>query len=90
MFIGRAKELGFTLAAVKALLALQDDPAATRADVRELTDKKAAKVDEQLRQLTEKRRALARLRESCEGDGSARECPVLQAIAGIASPPDGG
>lgn len=48
-FIGRAKELGFTLAEVKALLALLDDPAATRADVRELTDRKAADVDEQLR-----------------------------------------
>ncbi len=88
-FIGRAKVLGFTLAEVKGLLALYDDPAATRADVRELTDRKAAEVEEQVRQLAEKRRALARLRESCEGDGPARECPILKAIAGTAGPPAG-
>lgn len=82
-FIGRGKESGFTLAEVKALLALHDDPA----DVRELTDRKAAEVDEPLRQLGETRRALARLRETCVGDGPARGCPILQAIAGPSDPP---
>lgn len=86
-FIGRAKELGFTLAEVKGLLALYDSPTATRVDVRELTDRKTAAVEQQIRQLTAKRRALARLRRSCQGDGPARECPILQAIAGTPSPP---
>lgn len=81
-FVLRAKELGFTLREIKGLLALYDDPAATRADVRSQADAKLAEVEQELLTLREKQSALARLRAACEGDGPAQGCPILRVIAG--------
>src|SRR5688572_6021621 len=44
-FIRRAKELGFTLREIKALLALRLDDSASRADVREQAKAKVADIE---------------------------------------------
>ena len=93
-FVLRAKDLGFTLREIKGLLALHDDPSATRADVREQADSKLTTVEQELLTLHERHAALSRLRAGCEGAGPARDCPILRAIVGPGEagglPPVGG
>ena len=81
-FIARAKELLFTLDEIKHLLAIHDDPAGTRAEVRTWADRKAEELDRQAQTLLAAREALARLRAACVGDGPASGCPILLALAG--------
>jgi MerR family copper efflux transcriptional regulator len=80
-FIGRAKELGFTLAQVGELLQLRDDPDATTGDVRELT---AAKIEDLQARITDLQRmqaALEAMLASCTCDGPTAQCAILEAIA---------
>lgn len=81
-FILRAKDHGFTLREIKAILDIHDSHTATRADVRGVIEGKIAAVETQIRQLREYEGALERLRGLCEGDGPATECPILQALSG--------
>jgi len=76
-FIARAKELLFTLDEIKHLLAIHDDPAGTRAEVRAWTDQKAEVIDRQAQALLAAREALARLRGRASGTArraAARSC----------------
>src|SRR5262245_59371689 len=70
-FIRRAKQLGFTLKEVGELLALRDDPDATRADVRQRAEAKLADVEARIRDLAAMREALLRLTAACQGQGPA-------------------
>jgi len=76
-FIGRAKQLGFTLTEIRELLgAGRPGPAA---DVLAAARDKLAKVDTELEQLATRRARLARLVESCEA-GTA-DCVTLDVPA---------
>ena len=80
-FIRRAKELGFTLKEVRELLALRDDPDASRADVRQRAEDKVADIEARVRDLLRMRDALLRLTAACHGDGPATDgCPILEAL----------
>ncbi len=81
-FILRAKDHGFTLREIKAILAIHDSHTATRADVRGVIEDKIAAVESQIRQLRECEDSLERLRKLCEGDGPASECLILKALSG--------
>ena len=81
-FILRAKDHGFTLKEIKAILDIHDSHTATRADVREVIEEKIAAVERQIRQLREYEGALERLRGLCDGDGPASGCPILKALSG--------
>jgi Hg(II)-responsive transcriptional regulator len=81
-FIRRAKQLGFTLKEIKALLALRDDDSATRADVREQATAKITDIEAKIRDLRRMRDALAVLTATCHGDGPATGCPILEALNG--------
>lgn len=85
-FILRAKDHGFTLKEIKAILDIHDSHTATRADVRGMIEGKIAAVETQIRQLREYEGALERLRGLCEGDGPATECPILKALSGALIP----
>jgi MerR family copper efflux transcriptional regulator len=76
-FIRKAQAAGFTLSEIRELLELRDDPDATRGDVRSRSAAKIAEIDQKIRDLQEMREALARLIESCEGEGNAKSCPIL-------------
>ena len=79
-FIRRAKQLGFTLKEIKSLLALRATTLATRADVRSEANEKLRDIDEKIQDLTNMRSALQKLVNSCHGKGSARTCPILEAL----------
>ena len=79
-FIKRAKELGFSLREVQELLRLRDSRGASCAEVRAAARTKVEDIDRKMVSLRAVRRALGVLLESCTSDGSARECPILEAI----------
>ena len=80
-FIRRAKQLGFTLNEIKELLALDGDPAATRAEVKAAALSKIADIESRIRDLQRMRSALASLTSQCHGDDElATHCPILEAL----------
>ena len=81
-FIRRAKDLGFTLAEVKELIALSDDPQATRADLRSRAVAKIADIEGRVRDLLRIKGALETLTASCDGHGGLAGCPILHALDG--------
>ena len=81
-FIRRAKELGFTLKEIKGLLALRFDGSAKRSDVRRQARAKIEDIEEKVRDLQRMRDALLRLLDTCHGEGPAKGCPILEALAG--------
>jgi len=80
VFIRRAKELGFTLAEVRELLALFDDPDTGCAEVRAQAEEKLADIGDRLRDLRRIQRALTDLTRACTGEGPTSGCPIFQAL----------
>jgi DNA-binding transcriptional MerR regulator len=81
-FVRRAQQLGFTLAEIKDLLALWEDPSAGRADVRARAEAKIAVVRAKIRDLEGVLTRLVHLRDACDGAGPAAGCPILSALDG--------
>jgi MerR family mercuric resistance operon transcriptional regulator len=79
-FVKRAKELGFSLKEIKELLDLRLDPATTCADVRSRAAAKISAIEEKIESLRRMQQALKTLTATCNGKGSARECPILDAL----------
>ncbi len=79
-FIQRAKALGFSLGEIKELMWLRADPDSTSGDFKERAQRKIEQIDEKIAELERFRKALAKLAATCPGNGSAEECPILQAL----------
>lgn len=79
-FIRRAQEIGFSLAEIAELLDLRVDPRTDCADVRDRALSKLAEVESKIRDLERMRATLSDLADSCIGSGTARECPILDAL----------
>jgi MerR family transcriptional regulator, copper efflux regulator len=79
-FLRRARALGFGIEECRALLALYADPTRASAQVKDLARDHLARVDAQLRELTELRATLGALVASCAGDGRP-DCPILADLA---------
>ncbi len=79
-FIRRAKELGFSLKEISELLSLETAAEATAADVRKLAETKLADIEERIRALQRRRRALRKATESCTGQGPTSGCSILQTL----------
>jgi DNA-binding transcriptional MerR regulator len=80
-FIKHARELGFSLDAVRELLSLADDPARLCSDVDALARAHLEQVEVKLAQLSALRLELARLVAECRGGRSIAECQILRALA---------
>jgi MerR family copper efflux transcriptional regulator len=79
-FIKRAKELGFSLNEIKSLLALSQDPDASKADIKARTEKKAEDIKQKIHDLSRILKAIEHLVDLCDGHGSAKECPILMSL----------
>ena len=77
-FIKRAQELGFSLAEIESLLALEDGT--RRAEVRRIAEARLAEIRARLADLRRMESALAHLLERCRHGGSAK-CPIIEALA---------
>ncbi len=81
-FIRRAKELGFSLAEIRGLLALSSDRERGVAGVRERAASRLAEVERRIRELRRVQRGLKQLVEACPGHGALDDCPILSTLAG--------
>ncbi|MCB4824698.1 MerR family transcriptional regulator [Roseicella aerolata] len=78
-FIRRARDLGFSLAQVRALLDLADQRERSCAAVDAIAREHLAEVDRKLAGLAALRRELALLIEQCR-HGTVAECRILEAL----------
>lgn len=80
-FIHRARDLGFPVKDVSALLALWRDRSRSSAQVKELALKHVADIDVKIEELKSIRRTLMDLASRCQGDDRP-DCPILDDLAG--------
>lgn len=81
-FIRRARDMGFSLEQIRALLSLWQDRGRASADVKRLAQSHIDELDGRIRELTEMRNMLTSLAETtCQGD-ERPDCPI---IAGLES-----
>jgi Cu(I)-responsive transcriptional regulator len=78
-FIRRARDLGFSLDQVRALLNLASDHGRDCGSVDELASGHLAEIDRKIADLAALRRELAMLLTSCRG-GTVSECRILEAF----------
>ena len=78
-FIKRAQQLGFTLAEVKNLLALDDGQSCGKAQ--SLAAKKLATVEARIADLNRMRRTLKNLIAECGAAGGRVRCPIIETLA---------
>ena len=79
-FVRHARELGFDLAAVRALLALQEQPEASCEDASRIAQAQLAEVESRIARLLSLREELSRMVGECSR-GVVAECRVIEALA---------
>ena len=80
-FVNRARELGFSLAAIADLLRLADHPRDPCDAVDALLAAQLAAVEKRMRQLAELETRLKRLQDACNGQHAMHECGILAALS---------
>ncbi|MBA1245612.1 Cu(I)-responsive transcriptional regulator [Pseudomonas japonica] len=78
-FIKRARDLGFSLDAVGALLALKRDPGRASADVQTVARRHINELDERIGSLIALRDSLRALADQCQGN-AAPQCAILDRL----------
>lgn len=78
-FIRRARDLGFTLDQVRALLSLSDDQGRDCAGIDRIATEHLQEVDRKLCDLSALRRELKAVIESCDG-GTVAECRIVETL----------
>ncbi|MCB1741189.1 MAG: Cu(I)-responsive transcriptional regulator [Gammaproteobacteria bacterium] len=84
-FVKRARDLGFATADCRRLLDLYENRDRASKDVRGLALERMEEIDRKIAALTQMRRTLAHLVDSCSGD-SRPDCPILEDLAGRPGP----
>lgn len=79
-FIKRARELGFSLARIKTLLALWEDRGRKSSDVRKLARQYIAELETDIEKLQSIRDELAHLANACAGNHRP-DCPILDDLS---------
>jgi DNA-binding transcriptional MerR regulator len=79
-FIRHARELGFEIDAIRALLALQDEPDQSCASADQIARARLVEVEQRIASLTALRAELQRMVTSCS-HGRVDQCRVIEALA---------
>ncbi|MGK6356686.1 MerR family transcriptional regulator [Sphingomonas sp. DT-207] len=79
-FVRRARDLGFSLDQVRALLSLSDDRTRDCAEIDRIAEAHLQEVDRKLADLTALRRELKAVIDSCDG-GSVADCRIIETLA---------
>jgi Cu(I)-responsive transcriptional regulator len=82
-FIRRARNLGFPMKQVEALLALWTDPHRASAEVKRLAQGHAADLEAKIAEMQAMQRTLIDLAQHCRGN-QRPDCPILDDLAGRA------
>jgi len=85
-FIGRSRDLGFSVDEIGRLLELWHDRSRASADVKALALDRARELKRKEKALHEMRRSLEHLAASCHGD-ERPECPILGGLEGSPARP---
>ena len=80
-FIAKARGVGFSLAQIGELLALQDNPHRKSCEVKALANMHIELLSNKIKELEEMKTALGAWRDACRGDDMP-ECPILQGLGG--------
>jgi MerR family transcriptional regulator, copper efflux regulator len=80
-FIRRARDLGFSLKEIQALLGLWNNRRRASADVKRLATRHVADLDAKIAEMQAMRRTLVDLAHHCHGDHRP-DCPILDDLAG--------
>ncbi|MSU90335.1 Cu(I)-responsive transcriptional regulator [Rhodobacteraceae bacterium 2CG4] len=78
-FVGRARDLGFQVKQIAALLDLWRDQSRSSADVKSLALAHVADLEQRRRQLDEMIAAIGHLAHNCHG-GDRPDCPILTTL----------
>lgn len=78
-FIRRARDLGFSIEQVRALVDLSDDRARDCTTVDQIASEHLREVDRKIADLTALRRELSAVIASC-GGGTVAECRIIEAL----------
>jgi MerR family copper efflux transcriptional regulator len=80
-FVRRARDMGFSMKEIEALLGLWNDRRRASSEVKRLATKHIADLDQKIAELQAMRRSLAELSRHCHGDHRP-DCPILEDLAG--------
>lgn len=80
-FVRRARDLGFSIRQIDALLGLWRNRRRSSADVRHVARQHIDELDAKILELQGMRRTLEQLVQHCHGDGRP-DCPILDDLAG--------
>ncbi|MGD9894396.1 MAG: Cu(I)-responsive transcriptional regulator [Lautropia sp.] len=78
-FIGRARDLGFSVTEIADLLGLWNDKSRRSADVKRLAQQHIAELDRRMEDLQQMAQTLRALVRSCAGDHRP-DCPILEEL----------
>ena len=79
-FVQRARALGFSLDECRSLLSLYLDRHRASADVKRLAKQRREEIDRRIAELSELKKLLDTLIESCSGD-ERPDCPILDSLS---------
>jgi MerR family copper efflux transcriptional regulator len=79
-FIRRTKELGFTLAEIRELLALWFDANTRCEHIRERAKLKITEIEDKILSLRKMKRSLKKVVSECESQDALGECPLLEGL----------
>ncbi|MBN9304450.1 MAG: MerR family transcriptional regulator [Devosia sp. 67-54] len=80
-FIRHARELGFDVGAIKALLSLQDHPEQSCSEADAIARSRLVEVRERISRLRALERELERMADHCEHTGTVAACHVIETLA---------
>lgn len=80
-FIKHARDLGFSIEAIVALIDLQDHPDRSCQQANQIASAQLADVRDRITKLQSLEAELSRIVEHCSGDGAAGRCYVLNSLA---------
>lgn len=80
-FIKHARDLGFSIEAISALIELQTHPDRSCQEANEIARAQLSAVQAKIRKLRVLERELKRISQGCDGDGLTAECYVLASLS---------
>ncbi len=83
-FIRRSRELGFSIADIRGLLALVDETSYTCGEVKALTLKHAESVRSKIFDLQRMEKMLVEIASGCEG-GTVPDCPIIDTLLDLSA-----